>query len=49
MGKFHEIRVKIESALAKLLGWTFIYVFVVFGLALAVRVTQWLLYLLGVM
>ena len=49
MGKFHEIRLKIENALGKFLGWIFIYVFVVFGLALAIRVTQWLLQLLGVM
>ena len=49
MGKFHEVRLKIESALGKFLGWTFMYVFVTFGICLAVAVTQWLLRLLGVM
>lgn len=44
-----KLRLKAEDVAAKVLGYIIVYIFVVFTLGVAMKVTQWILSMLGVM
>ena len=49
MGKWFEIRLKLEDFVAKLIGGLFVYALLLVGLGSSIALTKWVLTLIGVM